>query len=348
MKLQKGHIDGVDLARIIGAFGIVVFHFACYAMPLKPYLYETANCPYGQIWVALFFALSGACIARSNVDTGIWSFYKKRWMAVFPMFFIAYAVVFALKLVVWGYWWGAISWWTIPLTLVGMDSFFYYLCPNFCCIGEWFIGALIVCYLLFPLLRKALTYIPYTTAIILLVGCAIVPYLDWFTIEPWHNLWVCTTIFYLGMLLSQYPKIFTSKVSLIISALIAIIISVIPMPFKQFDVVAQIGYPIIAGISYFIVLTCLGAYLENSKRLKTFLSELSSISYPVFLVQHVVIFMVLNQWATPTISPAFGILFMDIVLTMLLAYILKMLHTQLHKKLRLEKQAQEAEYVPIP
>lgn len=69
MTLKTGHIEGVNFARIIGALGIVIFHFTCHCELLKPYLYGTPNYSYGKLWVALFFAISGACIARSNTDT---------------------------------------------------------------------------------------------------------------------------------------------------------------------------------------------------------------------------------------------------------------------------------------
>ena len=75
--LRQGYIEGTDFARILGAIGIIIFHFACYNDSLHPYLYRTSNYFYGQMWVAMFFGLSGACIARSNTDTRVLTFYKK-------------------------------------------------------------------------------------------------------------------------------------------------------------------------------------------------------------------------------------------------------------------------------
>lgn len=329
MELQKGHIAGADLARIVGALGIVLFHFSCYCEPLKPFLYSTSNMPYGPIWVALFFALSGACIVRSNTDTPIGLFYRKRWMSVFPIFFIAYLLAFALKLVVWGYWWGSISPWTFPLTLIGMDSYFYYLRPNFCCVGEWFIGALLICYLLYPLLRKALHHLPYTTTVILVAGSCFIPFISWFTIEPWHNVWVCVTIFYLGMLLAQFPAVFTSKISFALSAILTLILFVVPLPFKQVGALSQIIYPILTGLVCLVLLVHTGVYLERQERLKQGMTYLGKLSYPIFLVQQTTIQAVFSKWSALSLSEACTLLGMDILLTFLFAYIIITIHTEL-------------------
>lgn len=319
MILQKGYIKGANFTRIMGALGIVIFHFSCYCEPLHPYLFANANTTYGPFWVALFFALSGACVVRSNTETSWWPFYKKRWMGIFPMFFLAYILVFAIKILIWGCWWSAICRWTIPLTLIGMDSYFYYIQPNFCCVGEWFIGAILVCYLLFPLLRKMVQFLPISSAILLLAGCGFIPYFPWFDVEPWRNIWVCATIFYLGMLLAQYPAVFTSKVSLYVSGLLTLIMFIIPLPFKQYAPMEEIFYPIISGLAGCVFLTQVGSYLESYQGMEKMMAYLGKLSYPVFLVQHIVIIAVLAKCPTPDIASSIGILVYDIFLTFLLS-----------------------------
>lgn len=330
--LEKGYIEGVNFSRIVGALGIVIFHFSCYCEPLKRYLYETANCPFGQLWVALFFAVSGACVVRANTELTLWPFYKKRWLSIFPVFFVAYLVVFALKIVIYGNWWGTINPWTFPLTLLGIDSYFYYLQPNYSCIGEWFIGAILACYLLFPILRKMLQYAPYTSAILLLIGCWFIPYLPIFIVEPWHNIWVCATIFYLGMLLSQYPALFTSKISLTIFGVLALLITFIPLPFKQFAPLSQLIYPTFSGIVWFIVLTQIGKYIESAAQwCSRCMRYLGKLAYPIFLVQHAVISAVLAKWSTPTFATSISVLCLDIALTLLLSDVILNLDEKIKK-----------------
>ena len=334
LPLIKEHIEGVDLARIVGALGIVIFHFVCIDGPMPDFLYTSANCRWGQIWVALFFALSGACIARSNTETPVGLFYMKRWMGVFPVFFIAYLVVFAVKLVMHGNWWAGIDWHTFPLTLIGMDTYFYYIKPNFACVGEWFIGALLVCYLLFPLLRKLLQFAPISTALVLLLGCWFIPFWPWFDVHPWRNLWVCITIFYIGMLMAQWPALFKSKISMIVSALLSVVWLIVPLPFKQVVPLMEIFYPILTGITLLVFITQLGAYIERLKLSKNIMPHLGKISYPIFLVQHVVILAVLAQWPIQTLGEGIIVLLMDIVLTFLLADVILTIHGALSARIK--------------
>jgi len=42
---------------------------------------------------------------------------------------------------------------TFILTLIGMDGFLLYKIPNFYIIGEWFLGFIIILYLIFPIIR---------------------------------------------------------------------------------------------------------------------------------------------------------------------------------------------------
>ena len=56
--LQTGYISGVNLARIVGAIGIILFHFGCHSDYLSPFLCGSANDNWGRIWVALFLAIS--------------------------------------------------------------------------------------------------------------------------------------------------------------------------------------------------------------------------------------------------------------------------------------------------
>ena len=322
MTLQKGYINGVDLARIIGAIGIVVFHFTIHCEYLRPYLFETANSPYGQLWVTMFFAMSGACVVRSNIDTPVWTFYKKRWLSIFPLFFWTYITVFAVHMLTYGLWWKKISLWTIPLSLIGMDSYFYYIQPTFSVIGEWFIGALVCCYLLYPLLRLLLKKIPFTTAAILLAGCCFVPYLECFDVEPWHNIWVSAAIFYTGMLSAQFPKLFTSKYAFGAAIGADALLLCVPLPFKDIAPLADIVYPVLGGIAVFITMVHIGRYAENTVKNKRILPHLGKLSYPIFLLQHTIIMDILGKIPPFSVAGAVRLLLIVVLLTMLFSDII--------------------------
>jgi len=332
-----GRIDGMNFVRMMGALGIVIFHFVCHCRILPDCLYQTANCPWGQLWVALFFAVSGTCIARSNAATPVWTFYKKRWLGIFPVFFIAYIMIFAIKLLVYGVWWTAIPKATIPLTLLGVDSYFYYLGPNFSSVGEWFIGGLLLCYLLYPLLRFFIQRIPMTILSVLILGCFFIPYLPFFEVEPWRNMWTCTTIFYLGMLLAQFPKVFTSMLSFIIAGASTAVCLFVPFPLREYVPLSQILYPIISGISTFVLLCHVGVYIDRIRIGQQIAAYFSKLSYPIFLLQHVVIIMVLDKLNPTSPVVAWGILVIDMILTIIFADIIQMYFERLCNYLRVFK-----------
>ena len=174
--LQTGHISGVNLARILGAIGIVIFHYGCHDNFLTPYLCFSANDNWGSILVALFFIISGACLARTYaLNFELKRYFLRRWKAIFPLFYFCY-IFFAIEQTIeFGAWWKGIPVHRFIYTLLGCDGYMLCYQPNFYIIGEWFLGVIIVCYLLFPILRYLLKSVPYTTAFILLVGTYFIP-----------------------------------------------------------------------------------------------------------------------------------------------------------------------------
>lgn len=79
-------------------------------------------------------------------------YYKKRFLAIFPLFWLAYLFAFL------EHFYHSKSMPNVPkitflLTVIGMDGYLYDYVKNFYMIGEWFLGAIIILYILFPLYR---------------------------------------------------------------------------------------------------------------------------------------------------------------------------------------------------
>lgn len=324
--LMTGRIPGVNLTRIVGALGILVFHFGCHCDWLN-HLCNTASYHWGVVWVTVFLVTSGACLTRTySSDLDIWRYFRRRWMGLFPMFFMAWVMLAILRFVLAGPWWVDIPKQNILLTLVGMDGYFCAKLPTFYLCGEWFLGALVVCYLVFPLLRWLLQRIPFTTAVILLAGTWYIPFLSCFDRDPFNNLWTCVTMFYLGMLLAQYLRFTDHWATIIVSAIMLIVCTFIPIRFPMpFNIFSHI----VIGIAFYLLLNGIGAQLERVSVLHTGLSHLGALSFPFFLVHHQLIYLMLARMTIDSQASAFAALGYTFVLTFIFAEELLLNHKAL-------------------
>ncbi len=160
-----------DLVRFVAVFCILLCHFnARYSfvyfgedltdyMLLNQYPFRLFL---GDLGVSLFFIISGATLYYNHYDSlDLKSFYKKRFLSIYPMFWIAYLVLFILrapKMLASGTPIGYMF-----FTLIGMDGYLAGVLPTFYLIGEWFLGAIILLYIIFPLIRKIYRYNKFLT-----------------------------------------------------------------------------------------------------------------------------------------------------------------------------------------
>lgn len=166
--------------------------------------------------------------------------------------------------------------------------------PNFYILGEWFLGAIILLYMIFPLLRIGVKKYPVLSALI--VGIIYI---------------VCSSIcsggltksciifnripeMIFGMYFIEYYNKVNVKVA-IISLLICIINSFVDFPFNS---TIQTTY---VGIAAFMLLVYISTHLNNSMLIK-FCEKISKYSYAVFLVHHILIQEITKSYDMSTIS----------------------------------------------
>lgn len=310
--LVAGRIAGVNLTRIVGALGILIFHFACHCGWLCR-LRETVNYNWGAVWVTVFLVTSGACLARTySGEWNTWRYIRRRWLGLFPMFFLAWLALALLRLMVAGPWWIGIPKWSILLTLVGMDGYFCAQMPTFYLCGEWFLGALVVCYVVFPLLRWLLRRIPYLTAILLLVGMWYIPFLSCFERDPYNNLWTCITIFYIGMLLAQHPRMTNHWLTMVTCAIVLMVWTFHPLGFQS---PMRIFSYLLVGIVLYLLLTGIGAQMERLRPMEKVLSHLGTLSFPFFLMHHQLIYIMLVRMPIDSEMRAWTVMGYTVLLT---------------------------------
>lgn len=241
---------------------------------------KIANIYIGDFGVALFLIISGAALMYTyEKKLDIKQFYQKRFMSIYPMFWIGYFICFAHYFIVHGGIYRDFPRWRILLTFFGMDGYLGIIFPNFYLIGEWFLGFIILAYIIFPVLRKGVNEHPVIT---LIAGMSIYFYfiLDYnipFTKNIFFFIRIIEIIF--GMYFMKYIK----KVNTI-SALIALLILIINSIMQpNIDASFQMTY---IGISAFLVLVYLSEFFKKSILVKRMCQILSKYSYAIFLTHH--------------------------------------------------------------
>lgn len=178
------------------------------------------------------------------------------------------------------------------LTLTGMDGYLSYRYPqNYYFIGEWFLGALVGLYLLYPLLAWCMKRVWSQCLATLLLGMGTLAFhwpIPFFQIQRERNLIVCLFAFWLGMLFMEYRKWLSSKWIAALFGGIALIFLFIKVPIDPFLCAQAIA------VGLFLLFYHIGGFLMKFDWIKPFFTYTGSISYAIFLLQHVVMSQVIG------------------------------------------------------
>lgn len=203
------------------------------------------------------------------------------------MFWITYMITFLIQKIVYRASYAGIPKQNFVYTILGFDSYFFITKQTFVIVGEWFLGCIILVYILFPLLRWGVNKHPgtFTAALILLYLLAIVCYQTGLS----KSELVVTRLpeVFFGMIYMKYFRKTNWKVAL--GALAVLIANTILAP--AFSSNIQTTY---IGIAAFLVLTFIAKYLKCGV-VKAICSFLSRYSYAIFLIHHFIIYKITDK-----------------------------------------------------
>ena len=165
---DKKYFIFLDVLRFLAFFLVFFYHFlvriaenGLASSEAVQKIYEHPNYHVATLAVSLFFILSGAGLMLSAEKTwDIKNYFKKRIVRILIPFYLVYAGIWFLM-----YIWKSgeifepgIPKWHFLFTLLGMDGYIqeFGISTFSLGIGEWFLGCLVLIYLLFPLLRKCM------------------------------------------------------------------------------------------------------------------------------------------------------------------------------------------------
>lgn len=307
--MKKQRIDSFDFMRAVTAWIIVIYHFSgiLNAAPQHasfPLLYMHANGVWGEnTSVNIFFMLSGASLFYNYPnpkEPSLKRYYVSRFKGLFPMFYMLWLFLFYQNAANAGslFYHGSPK--SMLLTLFGMDGYLYYRYPqNYYIIGEWFLGALVCLYLLYPLLAWCMRHCKLFITLALGAGTAALHWpMPFFQIQRERNLIVCLFAFWLGMLFMEFREKLRAAWIAAVFGGIALILIFVKAPIDPFFSAQLIS------IGLFLLFYRMGEAVMKFELPRRFFRYTGGISYAIFLLQHVVMGKVIGMFSQQSLTIA--------------------------------------------
>ncbi|MCR5398577.1 MAG: acyltransferase [Lachnospiraceae bacterium] len=312
--MKKNRRFSFDAVRCIAVFCILLCHFNArysfvyFGNDMKDYML-LSQYPFGlflgDLGVSLFFIISGASLYYNYYDElNVLQFYKKRALSIYPMFWVAYLTLFIFRAkdmlaseTPIGY---------MLLTVTGMDGYLSGVLPNFYLIGEWFLGAIILLYLIFPFIRYLYRYNKVLTWMIVMILYSVFVF---FNLIPWLGkssiIFIRIPEMLFGM---EYADILCrkngseTKKRLVSPANVRIIISVMILMVSS---LAQTDWnncirTTLVGCAAFTILMEVSENIftgdrRSLEKISGICGRIAVYSYAIYLVHHVIIDMVCDR-----------------------------------------------------
>lgn len=292
--VKPKRIVSLELVRVFSCICVLICHFNASVCGWNNGLVHTQNLILpsyyfslysGDIGVSLFFMLSGASLMLSYKPNNLKSYYKKRLIAIYPMFYIAWFLAFTYDFLRFK----GIGGGTHPLwflcTLSGMDGYFNMhgvaRAAAFYKVGEWFLGCILLIYLVFPLIHYCLLKRPVLTFIVSILLAT--PFINGAEIYGYkinqYSFFVRIPEIILGMFFVKYNMRDKKSILLAIGVSTAFLATLLRHHIPHFFVCVT------ACMMLFAVLVCIGEKIANEK-IQSLVIKAGALTYPVFLIHH--------------------------------------------------------------
>lgn len=285
---HRQRIFYLDFIRALAAILIIITHFNNPYLAGRPiFLNQPFNIYIGGLGVSLFLIISGAALMYTYGDAeklDLKKFYYKRFIGIYPMFWIAFIIANAfLFLRNGGHVLSAAPKWSIIFSILGIDGLIANTTfPTFYTLGEWFLGFIVLFYIIFPILRFGVKKYPIITATVLAVV-----YLCMIVWEP-KILGLPNDI----LLPTRLPELAFGMYFICYIKRVLVPLGVLAVIF----LIIQGCHPVLTGslavtfvgICVFLVLVW-AAKLCDHQPVRVPVKSISRYSYAIFLVHHVII-----------------------------------------------------------
>ena len=199
-----------DLAilRLIAIFMVFHFHFII-VLDRQGIFHGFANGDWGCVGTSLFFLISGNCLARNYGEKlNVKKFYIKRWLSIFPAFYICYILVLiGHTVLLQNRVLAGIAPWRLIFTVLGIDNYLNFVgIQNAALVGEWYTAIILCIYLLFPLLQFLYKKSKVAGTVIVLVLYALNLMSNWGPVPDDAHIITGVAMFWIGMMTYYFEE----------------------------------------------------------------------------------------------------------------------------------------------
>ena len=249
----------------------------------------------GSYGVSLFLILSGAVLMYKYSDKklDIKEFYINRIKKIFPLFWFAFFLVLSINVFQHGNIY--LEYYRVPkinliYSFLGIDSYLARLGVNtFSIIGEWFLGFIIIFYIIFPFLLFVVKKYPKITAV-----CGIIIYIITLILLYNDNQYapVILPTRIIELLFGMYFVRYKIKVK----PFLAIVCWLFLLSVLVFNFNLESNLLVtLVGISSFLVLYYISIFLDKINIVNNLVRFISNISYACFIIHHWLIFEMVSK-----------------------------------------------------
>lgn len=291
--MKRERLFYLDFIRAIATVAIVLTHYnALFFYNVYPQAPEkvvitasVANIYIGGFGVSLFLIISGASLMYVYEEKcELKKFYKKRFLNIFPMFWLAYGICFLYNFYNTGSIPQGIPQKNIIFSILGIDTWLVnFSVPTFGLVAEWFLGLIIIIYIVFPILRWGVNKHPVILGIFIMVMYAI----SLLKVNSSVVLFARLPEFLFGMYFVKYIKKINFK--WVIPSVAILVLNTVIAP--GFNAIAQTTY---VGICSFIILVWV-SYFVKWAWIKNICRTIGKYSYACFIIHHFVIYKVVER-----------------------------------------------------
>ena len=318
-KEKKKNIPSIIFIRACSCLGIVTYHYFEHANGNYKIYFRTANSNIGLLFVTMFFCISGTVHFYNYPKIkSIKIFFYKKWKFILVSYYICnFYFYIAISLISHNLVYKG-PWIKLVVNLMGLDGYLLYGYKfnvfNLAGIGEWFLGAIIIIYIIYPILSLLMNINIFIINYIIIINYYIMYKTNFYAKVLYErNFFTCLYSFYFGMLVIKFKRFFMKNTIVLI---LSLFLSILFFLFQISNTIFLISQ--LHGFVLYIVLLKVGEFIMNTKYSSIFYT-ISGLSYSIFLYHHRIIRDILSIYNPIKLNSHLSLLFTTIIIILFFA-----------------------------